>query len=94
MFAPSASPAPPSGWLDLLTAARTGSADALGRLLEPFRRYRLAAAELDPDLRAQAGASDLMPESPDEGQRDFASFRGQRPEKLRQIRRHNLADLR
>jgi RNA polymerase sigma-70 factor (ECF subfamily) len=96
----SASHALPSGWLAVLTAARAGSPDALGQLLEPFRRYLLAAAaaELDPDLQAKAGASDLVQESLYEGQRDFAGFRGQRPEELlawlRQILLHNLANLR
>jgi RNA polymerase sigma-70 factor (ECF subfamily) len=62
----------------LLAAARAGSADALGRVLETCRRYLLLVAErqLDPKLRAKGGASDLVQETFLEAQRDFGGFRG------------------
>jgi RNA polymerase sigma-70 factor (ECF subfamily) len=61
-----------------LTAARAGSRDALGEALEACRRYLLLVAErqLDPDLRAKGGASDLVQETFFEAQRDFAQFHG------------------
>src|SRR5262245_15841758 len=78
-------------------AARTDSREALGRALEDCRRYLLAVAErqLDPDLRAKGGASDLVQETFLEAQRDFARFRGSSPDELRawlrQVLNHNLA---
>jgi RNA polymerase sigma-70 factor (ECF subfamily) len=64
--------------MQLLPAARAGSADALGRVLEACRGYLLAVArrELDPDLQAKNSASDLVQEAFLEAQRDFAQFRG------------------
>ncbi len=63
---------------DWLATARTGSADALGRLLEAYRRYLLdvANAELDTVLQAKAGASDLVQETFLEAQRIFDRFGG------------------
>jgi RNA polymerase sigma-70 factor (ECF subfamily) len=87
-------------WTPLLDAARAGSAEARGRLLDHFRPYLLAvaAAELDSDLLPKAGASDLVQESLYEGQRDFAAFRGDGPDDLRawlrQVLLHNLANFR
>src|SRR5262245_15665872 len=51
--------APRPGWTNDLVAARAGSADALGRLLDDFRPYLLciAGSALDADLQAKAGAS-------------------------------------
>jgi RNA polymerase sigma-70 factor (ECF subfamily) len=45
--------------------ARKGSREALGRLLETCRPYLLLVAnnELDRDLQAKAGASDLVQET-------------------------------
>jgi RNA polymerase sigma-70 factor (ECF subfamily) len=80
----------------LLVAARRGSREALGNALEACRRYLLAIAsrELDPDLRAKGGASDLVQETFLEAQRDFARFQGSSPEELRawlrQVLLHNL----
>ena len=61
-----------------LAAARAGSNEALGQALEACRRYLLVVAErqLDPDLRAKGGASDLVQETFLEAQRDFAHFGG------------------
>ncbi len=69
----------------VLAAARGGSREALGNALEGWRRYLLAIAEgqLDEDLRAKGGASDLVQETFLEAQRDFARFEGSSPEELR-----------
>src|SRR3989442_1123444 len=63
---------------DLLAQVRAGSREALGQLFETYRRYLLLVAEreLDSDLRAKGGASDLVQETFLEAQRDFARFRG------------------
>ncbi|HEV3120912.1 MAG TPA: sigma-70 family RNA polymerase sigma factor [Isosphaeraceae bacterium] len=62
----------------LLAAARAGSTEALGRVLETCRRYLLLVAErqLDPNLKAKGGASDLVQETFLEAQRDFGRFGG------------------
>jgi RNA polymerase sigma-70 factor (ECF subfamily) len=71
--------------IDLLAQARAGSAEALGCLLEPSRDYLLliAGQELDADLRAKGGASDLVQETFLEAFRDFAQFRGASEAELR-----------
>jgi RNA polymerase sigma-70 factor (ECF subfamily) len=80
----------------LLAAARRGSRDALGRSLEACRRYLLAIADrqIDPDLRAKGGASDLVQETFLEAQRDFQQFQGSSPDEfrawLRQVLLNNL----
>jgi RNA polymerase sigma-70 factor (ECF subfamily) len=68
-----------------LAAARAGSREALGQVLETFRAYLLLIAdrEMDPELRAKGGASDLVQETFLEAQRDFARFHGTRAEELR-----------
>lgn len=70
---------------NLLAAARAGSREALGRALDTWRRYLLGVAEreLEPDLRAKGGASDLVQETFLEAQRDFERFQGSSPEELR-----------
>jgi RNA polymerase sigma-70 factor (ECF subfamily) len=70
---------------DLLAEARAGCAEAVGRLLEPCRDYLLliAGQELDADLRAKGGASDLVQETFLEAFRDFAQFRGSSEAELR-----------
>jgi RNA polymerase sigma-70 factor (ECF subfamily) len=83
----------------LVTAARAGSGEALGRLLEKFRQYLLLVANerLDSELRAKAGASDLVQETLLEAQRDFGQFHGRSPDEvlawLRQILLNNLANF-
>ena len=80
----------------LLAAARRGSREALGQALEACRRYLLAIADrqLDPDLQAKGGASDLVQETFLEAQRDFGQFQGSSPDELRawlrQVLLHNL----
>jgi RNA polymerase sigma-70 factor (ECF subfamily) len=83
----------------LLKATREGSEQALGELLEQCRPYLLliANSELDSDLCAKAGASDLVQESFLEAQRDIGRFQGTSIDELmgwlRQILLHNLADF-
>jgi RNA polymerase sigma-70 factor (ECF subfamily) len=75
----------PAGNAAQWLAARAGSREALGQVLETFRAYLLLVAdrELDPDLRAKGGASDLVQETFLEAQRDFAGFHGTSIEELR-----------
>jgi RNA polymerase sigma-70 factor (ECF subfamily) len=62
-------------WLAL---ARTGSAEALGQVLEACRGYLLLVAqrELDPQLGAKGGVSDLVQETLLDAVRDFPRFQG------------------
>jgi RNA polymerase sigma-70 factor (ECF subfamily) len=84
---------------ELLVAARAGSSEALGRVLDPWRRYLLAIAgrELDSELRAKAGPSDVVQQTFLEAQRDFAQFRGGDAVALRawlhQLLCHNVANV-
>ena len=66
-------------WGALIEAARQGDPEALGQALETFRDYLLLVAneELEPDLRAKLGGSDLVQETFLGAQRDLVSFRGQ-----------------
>jgi RNA polymerase sigma-70 factor, ECF subfamily len=88
-------PEPPVDDPGLLDAARAGSREALGQALEAYRRYLLVLAEgqIDADLRAKGGASDLVQETFLEAQRDFGQFRGATPDEfrgwLRQMLLHN-----
>jgi RNA polymerase sigma-70 factor (ECF subfamily) len=82
-----------------VAAARAGSSEALGQALQACRGYLLLLAdrELDPDLRAKGGASDLVQETFLEAQKDFAQFQGNSEDELRawlrQILLHNLANF-
>jgi RNA polymerase sigma-70 factor (ECF subfamily) len=69
----------------LLADARAGSPEAVGHALEACRRYLLLVAEkeLGGDLRAKAGASDLVQDTFLEAQRDFARFHGRSRGELR-----------
>jgi RNA polymerase sigma-70 factor, ECF subfamily len=86
-------------WKDMecwLPAARAGSREALGQALEVCRGYLLLIArrELDPQLRAKGGASDLVQEVFLEAQRDFDHFRGDSEAELRAwLRRLLLRNL-
>jgi RNA polymerase sigma-70 factor (ECF subfamily) len=68
-----------------LAAARAGSPAALGEVLEAYRHYLLviATGELDSDLQAKAGASDLVQDTFLEAQQDFAQFHGDSDAELR-----------
>lgn len=79
------SPRPPASKLDQesefgaqLTAARDGSLDARGEILQRCRAYLLAAAGrgLMPDLRAKVGASDLVQEALTLAHANFERFVG------------------
>lgn len=82
-----------------LAAARAGSREALGRVLEAYRGYllRLAEHELAPELRAKGGASDLVQDTFLEAHQDFAQFRGSSEAELRgwlrQVLLHNVANF-
>src|SRR6516225_5694461 len=77
--------APDGDVVQLLAAARAGSPEALGQVLETFRAYLLLVAdrELEPEVRAKGGASDLVQDTFLEAQRDFAGFHGTSEEELR-----------
>jgi RNA polymerase sigma-70 factor (ECF subfamily) len=83
-----------------LADARSGAADSLGRALEACRGYLLSIAqqELDPELRAKGGASDLVQETFLKAHRHFAHFHGTAEEELlawlRRLLLNNLADFR
>jgi RNA polymerase sigma-70 factor (ECF subfamily) len=83
----------------LLAAARAGSPDALGQVLEACRGYLLLIAqrELGPQLQAKGGVSDLVQQSVLDALRDFGRFEGaSEAELLHWLRRlllNNLADF-
>jgi len=83
-----------------LPAARAGSSEALGQVLEACRGYLLLIAqqELDTTLQAKGGASDLVQQTFLEAQRDFAGFHGTTHAALlawmRQLLLYNLANFR
>ena len=87
------------GAADLLAAARTGSSDALGKILESCRGYLLVIAHqsIDPSLRAKASPSDLVQETFCDAHRDFAQFHGASEEELlawlRQVLLNRLANF-
>src|SRR5438132_9797342 len=68
----------------LLQQARSGSREALGRLLEPFFRVLRCRAgqHVRAELRPKGSASDLVQETLLEAQLGFAGFRGHTPEEL------------
>jgi RNA polymerase sigma-70 factor (ECF subfamily) len=82
---------------DWLPAARAGSREALGTALDKCRRYLLGVAEkeLDQDLRAKGGASDIVQETFIDAQKLFVRFEGKSEEELlawlRQLLLHNVA---
>jgi RNA polymerase sigma-70 factor (ECF subfamily) len=87
-------------WQQLLTAARGGSLEAQGQLLEQFRPYLLLVARglLDDDLRSKMGSSDLVQDSLVNAYRHFDQFQGASAEELqawlRQILCHQGANWR
>lgn len=82
-----------------LAAARDGSGEALGKLLQALRTYLylIAEDELDSALLPKGSASDLVQDTFLEAQRDFGQFGGNSAEEwqawLRCLLRHNLADF-
>lgn len=81
-----------------LTAARAGSREALGQLLETYRAYLtlVAQRELDPVLRVKGGASDIVQDTLLAAVQAFDHFQGNAEEDLRRwLRRlllNNLVD--
>jgi len=84
----------------LISAARAGSDEALGELLEAWRDYLLLLAnqELDAVLCSKGGASDLVQETFLEAQQDFHRFAGSTAGEwvgwLRTVLEHNVANFR
>src|ERR1700687_2858719 len=82
-----------------LPAARDGSPEALGQVLQGCRRYllRIAQEELGADLQAKVGASDLVQLTFLEAQQSFRHFQGTAEKDLlawlRCLLLHNVADL-
>ena len=91
---------PPSGAARWLPAARAGSREALGKVLEAARQYLVSIArqELDPDLRAKNSPSDLVQETFVEAQRAFEQFQGDTEAELlawlRQLLLHRVSKVR
>ena len=83
----------------LLRAARSGSKEAMGKLLGYCRRILIQAArrQMPQDLQAKSGASDLVQESLLEAQAEFDRFRGESLEQLvawlKAILTHNFSNL-
>lgn len=83
----------------LISFARSGSDEALGKLLEECRAYLLLVAnrELPPELRGKAGASDLVQETFLQAQGHFDQFRDDGESELlawlRQILLNNVGKL-
>jgi RNA polymerase sigma-70 factor (ECF subfamily) len=83
-----------------LAAARAGSQEALGQMLDDCRAYLLLLARqaLDADLQAKAGPSDLVQETFLEAYRDFDQFHGTTTDELlawlRQLLHNNVANFR
>lgn len=81
-------------------AARIGDREARGRELEAFRQYLLLVAnrELDADLRAKEGASDIVQETLLEAHAGLDHFAGRSEGQfrawLRRILLNNVANLR
>jgi RNA polymerase sigma-70 factor (ECF subfamily) len=83
-----------------LASARAGSPEALGQALEACRGYLLAIAqrELDPELQAKGGASDLVQETFLKAHQHFNRFHGNAEAELllwlRRLLLNNLVDFR
>jgi RNA polymerase sigma-70 factor (ECF subfamily) len=90
--------ASPKSIADDIVAARNGSADALGALLDHCRDYLLLVANstLDDALRAKIGASDVVQETFLDAHRAFGQFNGSTEQELltwlRQMLLNNLRD--
>jgi RNA polymerase sigma-70 factor (ECF subfamily) len=79
------SPPNDAGFEQLLREARAGSQEALGKLLNAFRRYlrALGYGEIRPELRPKVADSDLVQETYFDAVRGFAQFRGGSADELR-----------
>jgi RNA polymerase sigma-70 factor (ECF subfamily) len=98
LTAPTPQPELSAEFVRWLAAARSGSAEALGRLLEGCRQYLLLVAneELPSDLRPKVAASDLVQNTFVKVHEHFAQFRGSTPDEffawLRRILLNDLAN--
>ncbi len=87
-------------WAAWLTQARAGSGKSLGQALEACRGYLLLIAqqELEPELQAKGGASDLVQETFLKAHRHFGRFHGDTEGELlawlRRMLLNNLIDFR
>jgi RNA polymerase sigma-70 factor (ECF subfamily) len=87
------------GWETQIDAIRAGDEAALGQMLEETRSYLLLVAdrELDGQLRAKVGASDIVQDTLLEAGQGIGAFRGGTEDELRawllRILRHNLTDV-
>lgn len=68
----------------LLTDARTGDAEAIGRLLQNHRDYLLLVAnqELDSQIQGKIGSSDVVQESLMTAHQNFGQFHGESKQQL------------
>src|SRR5262249_38275048 len=86
-------------FIKVLAAARAGSLQALGVLLEAFRPYLLTIAQrgLPAHLRGKCDGADVVQETLLEAHRGFAGLAGEAGDGLRVglrgILKHNLLDL-
>lgn len=71
-------PVPEEEFQLLITQAKAGDADAIGKLLSKYRNYLLLIAnqDLDDGLRSKLGASDVVQETMLLAQQKFEQFRG------------------
>jgi RNA polymerase sigma-70 factor (ECF subfamily) len=85
----------PEAVLQRIDAAKQGSREAIGEVLEACRLYLLLVAtqHLAPQLRGKDGVSDLVQETFLEAHRDFGQFQGNSEEELLGILLHNVANL-
>jgi RNA polymerase sigma-70 factor (ECF subfamily) len=75
---------------DLLTRAKAGSGESLGRLLQLYANYLklVVLGQMEHNLRARVSPSDIVQETFYEAHRDFPQFRGaSTPEFLAWLRR-------
>ncbi|MEM8668955.1 MAG: sigma-70 family RNA polymerase sigma factor [Planctomycetota bacterium] len=94
-------PTPPDNdgddsFANLLRAARAGSREASGQLIEQFRPYLLLIAneDLGAEMKGKVGASDVVQDALLSAQQTIEGFRGQSPEELRGwLRRIVLNDI-
>jgi len=83
----------------LIAAAKQGSGEALGRLSEALGDYLRAISQfdLDPDVRAKVGASDVVQQTLLDVHRGIAGFRGSSRREfvawLRRLMKNNLAAI-
>jgi RNA polymerase sigma-70 factor (ECF subfamily) len=96
MSAPASQAGLPAEFVRWLAEARSGSTEALGRLLEGCRQYLLLVAnqELPSELRPKVAASDLVQNTFVKAHDHFGEFRGGTPDELvAWLRRILLNDL-